>query len=59
MATCSRYPLPSERFPRTLAALELIFDFNPEDRFEFGLDLMISGLEKYAERASKRTAARK
>jgi AcrR family transcriptional regulator len=51
--------LPSERFPRTLAALELIFDFNPEDRFEFGLDLMISGLEKYAERASKRTAARK
>jgi AcrR family transcriptional regulator len=51
--------LPSERFPRTLAALELIFDFNPEDRFEFGLDLMISGLEKYAERASNRTAARK
>jgi AcrR family transcriptional regulator len=51
--------LPSERFPRTLAARELIFDFNPEDRFEFGLDLMISGLEKYAERASNRTAARK
>ena len=51
--------LPSERFPRTLAALELIFDFNPEDRFEFGLDLMISGLEKYAERASKRTTPRK
>jgi AcrR family transcriptional regulator len=51
--------LPSERFPRTLAALELIFDFNPEDRFEFGLDLMISGLEKYAERASKRTSSRK
>jgi AcrR family transcriptional regulator len=51
--------LPAERFPRTLASLELIFDFNPEDRFEFGLDLMISGLEKYAERASKRTTARK
>jgi len=51
--------LPAERFPRTLASLDLIFDFNPEDRFEFALDLMISGMEKYAARASKRGTARK
>jgi AcrR family transcriptional regulator len=51
--------LPAERFPRTLASLDLIFDYNPEDRFEFALDLMISGMEKYAERASKRGNARK
>ena len=51
--------LPAERFPRTLASLDLIFEFNPEDRFEFGLDLMISGLEKYAERAAKRATAPK
>jgi len=37
--------LPAERFPRTLAALDLIFAFNPEERFEFGLDLLINGLE--------------
>jgi AcrR family transcriptional regulator len=49
--------LPAERFPRTLASLDLIFDFNPEERFEFALDLMISGMEKYAERASKRGTA--
>jgi AcrR family transcriptional regulator len=46
--------LPAERFPRTLASLDLIFDFNPQERFEFALDLMISGMEKYAERASER-----
>jgi hypothetical protein len=51
--------LPAERFPRTLAALDLIFAFDPEDRFEFGLDLMISGMERYAERAVKRGTAPK
>ena len=45
--------LPAERFPRTLASLDLIFEYNPEERFEFALDLMISGMEKYAARASQ------
>jgi AcrR family transcriptional regulator len=40
--------LPRERFPRTIAALDLLLAFNPEDRFEFGLDLLIAGLESYA-----------
>jgi hypothetical protein len=51
--------LPAERFPRTLAALDLIFEFNPEDRFDFGLDLLIAGLETYAARARKPGAAPK
>jgi TetR/AcrR family tetracycline transcriptional repressor len=45
--------LPAERFPRTLASLDLIFDYKPEERFEFALDLMISGMEKFAARASQ------
>lgn len=44
--------LPREHFPRTLAALDLLMAFNPEDRFEFGLDLMINGLENYVNQAS-------
>jgi AcrR family transcriptional regulator len=46
--------LPRERFPRTLAAVDLIFAFNPEERFEFGLDLLIAGLENLAVKASRR-----
>jgi AcrR family transcriptional regulator len=46
--------LPRDRFPRTIKALDLIFAFNPEERFEFGLDLLISGLESYATKASRR-----
>ncbi len=45
--------LPSDRFPRTLAALDLLFAFNPEERFEFGLDLLIAGLESYARKGRK------
>ena len=44
--------LPAERFPRTIAAVDLLLAFNPEERFEFGLDLLIAGLEKYAENSS-------
>jgi AcrR family transcriptional regulator len=40
--------LPSDRFPNTLSAIELIFGGDQDDRFEFGLDLMIRGLETYA-----------
>jgi AcrR family transcriptional regulator len=44
--------LPAERFPRTIRAVDLLLAFNPEERFEFGLDLLIAGLEKYAEDAT-------
>jgi TetR/AcrR family tetracycline transcriptional repressor len=44
--------LPPERFPRTIASLDLLFAINPEERFEFGLDLLIAGLESYANKAS-------
>jgi AcrR family transcriptional regulator len=40
--------LPRERFSRTIAAVDLLIGFNPEERFEFGLDLLIAGLENYA-----------
>jgi AcrR family transcriptional regulator len=46
--------LPADRFPHTIRAADLLLAFNPEDRFEFGLDLLIAGLEKYAENASAR-----
>jgi len=46
--------LPKDRFPRTIAAVDLIFAFNPEERFEFGLDLLIAGLENLAIKASRR-----
>ncbi len=46
--------LPRDRFPRTIKAIDLIFAFNPEERFEFGLDLLIAGIESYAVKASRR-----
>lgn len=39
--------LPEDRFPHTRAAADLIFTNDP-DRFEFGLDLLVRGLETYA-----------
>jgi hypothetical protein len=40
-----------------LVSGDVIFEFNPEERFEFALDLMISGMEKFAARASQTEAA--
>lgn len=40
--------LPAERFPRTHAAVDVIFGGTPEERFDFALDLVIRGLETYA-----------
>ena len=40
--------LPAERFPRVRAAAGQIFGGAPEERFRFGIDLMIRGLESYA-----------
>jgi TetR/AcrR family transcriptional regulator, tetracycline repressor protein len=39
--------LPADQFPHTLSALDLIFEFNPEERFQFGIDLLLRGLESY------------
>ena len=48
--------LPHERFPRTIGALDMLLEFNPEERFEFGLDLLIAGLEHYASKSPRRSA---
>lgn len=40
--------LPEDRFPRTRAATDVMFGGSPAERFEFGLDLVVRGLETYA-----------
>jgi AcrR family transcriptional regulator len=40
--------LPADRFPHTTQAVDLIFSADREDRFMFGLDLMLRGLATYA-----------
>ena len=50
--------LPRDRFPRTIAAVNLLLAFNPEERFEFGLDLLIAGLENYATKSRRRQIGR-
>jgi len=40
--------LPADRFPNTLSAVDQLFGGTPEDRFEFGLDLIVRALESYA-----------
>jgi hypothetical protein len=40
--------LPEDRFPQTRAAVDLLFGGDPDDRFEFGIDLLIRGLESLA-----------
>jgi AcrR family transcriptional regulator len=40
--------LPDDRFPRTKDAVDLLFGGGNDERFEFGLDVMIRGLETYA-----------
>jgi AcrR family transcriptional regulator len=36
--------LPKERFPHTLALLDRLFEGGPDERFEFGLDVLVRGL---------------
>jgi AcrR family transcriptional regulator len=54
--------LPEERFPYTRQAVDALLGGDRDERFEFGLELMVRGLETYArpgaERAAKRRAAR-
>ena len=40
--------LPPARFPHTLALLPVLFDGGPDERFEFGLDVIVRGLASLA-----------
>ncbi len=40
--------LPEDRFPHTRRTVDLIFSGGREDRFAFGIDLMLRGLATYA-----------
>jgi AcrR family transcriptional regulator len=40
--------LPEDRFPHTRAAVDLIFNLDVDDRFEFGIDLILRGLATFA-----------
>ena len=40
--------LPDDRFPHTKGAVDLLFGGGNDERFEFGLDVVIRGLETYA-----------
>jgi AcrR family transcriptional regulator len=40
--------LPDERFPHTRRTVDLTFSGDREDRFAFGIDLMLRGLQTYA-----------
>jgi AcrR family transcriptional regulator len=42
--------LPPAAFPHTLAIADLMFDFDQNDRFEFGLDVLVAGLARTAEK---------
>jgi TetR/AcrR family tetracycline transcriptional repressor len=43
--------LPEDRFPHTRRAVDLIFNDDREDRYMFGVDLMIRGLASYTGQA--------
>ena len=40
--------LPEDRFPYTRAAADLLFSGGPDERYEFGIDLLLRGLESYS-----------
>ena len=40
--------LPAERFPHTLALLPALFEGGPDERFEFGLDVLVRGIASFA-----------
>jgi hypothetical protein len=39
--------LPADRFPNLVRAAGVLFDGGPEERFEFGVDLLLRGLATY------------
>jgi hypothetical protein len=40
--------LPADRFPHTRRAVDLIFGGDRDDRYAFGIEMMLRGLESYA-----------
>ena len=43
--------LPEERFPRTRASIDLLFGGDADERFAFGVEVIIRGIETYASSA--------
>jgi AcrR family transcriptional regulator len=46
--------LPADRFPHTRRAVDVIFSGDRDDRYAFGIDLMLRGLESYATTGPRR-----
>jgi AcrR family transcriptional regulator len=49
--------LPADRFPHTRRAVDVIFSGDRDDRYAFGIDLMLRGLESYATTGPRRAGA--
>jgi hypothetical protein len=41
--------LPMDRFPHVHGAIDDLFAGGPDDRFEFGIDVIVRGLSTYAQ----------
>ena len=40
--------LPADRFPHTRSAVDLLFGGDQDERFEFGLDVIVRGVQTFA-----------
>jgi Tetracyclin repressor-like, C-terminal domain len=47
--------LPPERFPHTLALLDVLFEGDRDERFEFGLDVLVRGLASLAAESNQKS----
>lgn len=45
--------LPKDRFSHTRAGVDVLFNGSTDERYEFGIDLMLRGLETYARKPSQ------
>ncbi|HUB70835.1 MAG TPA: TetR/AcrR family transcriptional regulator C-terminal domain-containing protein [Acidimicrobiales bacterium] len=45
--------LPAEKFPHVIRAADLLFSADRDDRWEFGVDLILRGLETYVQRGKR------
>ena len=50
--------LPPERFPNTLAIVDQLFAGDPDERFEFGLEVLVRGLAAASGRAAATSRTR-
>jgi hypothetical protein len=46
--------LPEDRFPHTRAAANLLFSGGPEERYAFGVEILLRGVESYVTPKPKR-----